>query len=272
MFNQKRILVLITGQLRFLDQENILRLKNSFENFELDFFVLAWKGQKKNIIDEFKKNYKPIFYHEIDEYNFDHILKEIKYSDGAVKTENILHMWKGISEAAKFLKNFYSNKNDKPFYILRYRSDILPKEKEKFLIKRELSQKNILIPDRYHWHGINDQIFLCKFEDIYLFENLDNFLHEHISEQRFFCSEYILLRFLKENNFKIIYNDFNYNIMRRQITELNNIKNFTRTKDFIPLKDLVIIKQTKMVYKFRNFKEYFIKKTKRNNYQDIIIK
>ena len=71
MFNQKKVLVLITGQLRFLNRENILRLKNSLENFELDFFVLAWKGQKKSIIDEFKKNYKPIFYHEIDEYNFD---------------------------------------------------------------------------------------------------------------------------------------------------------------------------------------------------------
>ena len=69
MFNQKKILVLITGKLRFLDQKNILRLKSSFENFKLDFFVLAWKGQKQSIIDEFKKHYKPIFYHEIDEYN-----------------------------------------------------------------------------------------------------------------------------------------------------------------------------------------------------------
>ena len=275
MFNQKKILVLITGKLRFLDQKNILRLKNSFENFKLDFFVLAWKGQKQNIIDEFKKHYKPIFYHEIDEYNFNHIVEKIKYPDGAVKTENILHMWKGISEAAKYLKKFYSSKNEKPFYILRYRSDILPKEKEKFLIEKELSSKDILIPDRYHWHGINDQVFLCKFEDIYLFENFDYFLDKHISEQRFFCSEYIFLRFLKKNNFKIRYNDFNYNIMRRQMFELNdkkNIKDFVRIKDFIPIKDLIIIKQTKMVYKFRNFKEYFITKTKRNNYQDIIIK
>ena len=56
--------------------------------------------------------------------------------------------------------------------------------------------------------------------------------------------------------------------MRRQIFETNEKKNI---KDFIPIKDLIIIKQTKMVYKFRNFKEYFITKTKRNNYQDIII-
>ena len=137
MVNQKKILVLITGQLRFFDQKNILRIKNSFENFKLDFFVLAWKGQKQNVVDEFKKNYKPIFYHEIDEYNFNQILEKIKYPDHAVKTENTLHMWKGISEAAKFLRKFSLNQNEKPFYILRYRSDILPKGNEKFLIKKE---------------------------------------------------------------------------------------------------------------------------------------
>ncbi len=266
MFNQKKILVLITGKLRFLDQKNILRLKNSFENFKLDFFVLAWKGQKQSIIDEFKKHYKPIFYHEIDEYNFNHIVEKIKYPDGAVKTENILHVWKGISEAVKYLKNFYPSKNKKPFYILRYRSDILPKLNSEFL-KKKLNNREILIPDRYHWNGLNDQIFLLRYDDFILFDEIDEFIKKHIRNNRFFCSEYIFQQFLRKQKFKIKFSQFDYNLMKFK----NQNKPFSDIKTKKPIVDWFNCKINKLKYKLRNFNEHYIKKKYRNKNQDIEI-
>jgi len=155
----------------------------------------------------------------------------------------------------------------KPDYILRYRSDILPKDNQTLIDKNEVKRGQILIPDRYHWNGLNDQIFMINTEDIEIFKKFDSFLNEHIERNRFFCSEYIFQRFIKKIKFKIKYSNFDYNVMR-----FNNYKKSSNhaysKKIFI---DLINCKINRFKYKIRNFKEHFIKKTNRNNKQDILV-
>ena len=85
-----------------------------------------------------------------------------------------------------------------------------------------------------------------------------------------FSSELIFQRFLKEKKIKIKFVDYNYNIMRRE--NINNKK--VENKKIIKLKiyDKITIKLNKIKFKLRNFNNFYLKKNKRNNQQDIIIK
>jgi len=57
--------------------------------------------------------------------------------------------------------------------------------------------------------------------------------------------------------------------MRKLKKDSKNLKNIKITK--IPLSDKIFIKLNKLKFKLRNFNNFFISKTKRNNQQDIII-
>ena len=57
--------------------------------------------------------------------------------------------------------------------------------------------------------------------------------------------------------------------MRKLKKNNKNLKNIKITK--IPLSDKIIIKLNKLKFKLRNFNNFFINKSKRNNQQDIII-
>ena len=159
----------------------------------------------------------------------------------------------------------YDKKLDKPDYVLRFRSDILPKDGQKFINDKFIGQ-SIIVPDRYHWNGLNDQIFLLNFEDLKIFDNFDQFLKKHIEDDRFFSSEYIFLRFIKKY-LKISYTDFDYNIMR--------IKNTQKKSKDVDSKMLMIdkinCKINKLKFKIRNFKNHYIKKINRNKFQEIYI-
>ena len=57
--------------------------------------------------------------------------------------------------------------------------------------------------------------------------------------------------------------------MRKLKKDNKNLKNIKITK--IPLSDKINIKLNKLKFKLRNFNNFFINKSKRNNQQDIII-
>lgn len=57
--------------------------------------------------------------------------------------------------------------------------------------------------------------------------------------------------------------------MRKLKKDNKNLKNIKITK--IPFSDKIFIKLNKLKFKLRNFNNFFISKTKRNNKQDIII-
>ena len=266
MSKKKRVLVLISGQLRFFSIKNYENLIKNFKDYELDFFIVCWNNQDEENIKLFKKNYNPINLIEINTRNFSLESNNIKYPDTEVNTENTFHMWYSFSEGCKKIKNFHFSKN--PDYILRYRSDIFPDLNQTF-INKNLKQKQLFIPDRYHWNGINDQFFLFNYSDIDYFTKVINYLEDYQKKNLFFSPELIFQRFLKKIKFRINYIDYNYRIMRKLKKDSKNLKNIKITK--IPLSDKIFIKLNKLKFKLRNFNNFFISKTKRNNQQDIII-
>ena len=263
----KKILIIIPGKLEFYKEENYNLIKEFFRNFDVNFFIIGWENQDEKIIENFKKIYYPLNIEFMPEYSFVNVMDKIKYPDHAGNALGTLHMWKSIVLSFEKVNKFFFDKSDKPDYILRYRSDILPKKNQIFADRDPLVVNEILIPDRYHWNGLNDNMFLIRYNDLNLFKNFSNFLEKHIKENKFFCSEYIFQQFLKKSKFKIKYSDFDYNIMR-----FKNHKKFSKNeKSKKPLADWYNCKLNRLKFKIRNFDKFFIKKSNRNNKQHINI-
>ena len=92
---------------------------------------------------------------------------------------------RSIQQSFKEIFNYYKHRKIKPDYVIRYRSDILPRGNLS-LFKKRLHTNEILVPDRFHWNGINDQIFVIKYKDIKLFFDIDKFIRKFIENNRFF--------------------------------------------------------------------------------------
>tara|TARA_Y100000816_G_C26066942_1_gene560798 strand:+ start:113 stop:928 length:816 start_codon:yes stop_codon:yes gene_type:complete len=262
---KKKILVIISGKLNFFSKKNFYKIKDSFKDYDLEFCLFPWQGQSAEVKKKFLDIYKPIHFEEIETYDFEKEVKLIKFPDYAGNPIGTLNMYRSICVSFNIVDKMYFKKLNKPDYVLRFRSDILPKDNQKFINKAQI-EKSILVPDRYHWNGLNDQIFLINFKDLKVFENFNNFLKKHIEENRFFSSEYIFLRFIKKY-FKINYTNFDYNIMRFK----NNFKKFKNIESKKLLIDQINCKINKFKFKIRNFKDHYIKKINRNKFQEIFI-
>ena len=262
---KKKILVVFSGKLNFFSKENYSKLIESFKGYDLEFSIFPWEDQSTEVVKKFLEIYNPAHLEKIKNYNFQDDVKKIKFPDYAGNPIGTLHMYKSICISLNMVKKIYNNKENKPDYILRYRSDILPKVNQNY-INKKLEGKSILIPDRYHWNGLNDQIFLIRFQDLKVFDYFEEFLNNHILSDRFFSSEYIFLRFINKY-FKIHYSNFDYNIMRMKNT-LKKSKNIESKKLLI---DTINCKINKLRFKLRNFKDHYIKKINRNKFQEIYI-
>ena len=263
----KKIVVLITGQLRYFNELNYEVLKNSLKEYDLSFYIVCWKNENKEIKKKFLKIYNPIKLIEIEDKCFLSNVKKIKVPDTAVKSENIFKMWHSFIRGCEFLKK---EKFDIcPDFILRYRSDLLPSNDQKIDLD-SCGENNILIPDMNHWNGVNDQFFIFRFSKIDKIITFSNFISEYLNKKLLFSSELIFQRFLKKLSLDINYINFNYKIMKKK----NNIKNRSLKKDIqnnIPFKEKFFVSINKLKFKLRNFKEFYITKNKRNKYQDIVI-
>ncbi len=265
----KKIIVLISGKLKYLSDQNFYRIKKNFKNYDVDFFLTPWEGENIDLINTFTQIYKPIAIKKISQSNFKYKIQSIKYPDNAASLEGFFYNWEGVCKGLNEIELYFSKKSSSPDFILRYRSDILPKKKSFFDIKNINANKRIIIPDRYHWNGTNDQIFLFKFSTIKTFKKFSKFIDSHIKDNRFFSGEYIFYRFMKKNNLIPIFNNFDYRIMREKNFKKKNLSSNLKSK--IPLRDNFLIKFNKLIYKIRNFKEFYLLKSNRNKFQDITI-
>lgn len=265
----KKIIILISGKLKYLSDQNFLRIKDSLKDFEVNFILTPWALEDENLIKKFEYNYHPLIIKKINPTKYDDYINQIKFPDNAGSMEGFFYNWDGICKGYEEIINYCNKKNYIPDYILRYRSDILPENNSIFNLKNNLKNNQIVVPDRFHWNGINDQIFLTNFNTIKNFENFFSYIETHISQNRFFSGEYIFYRFLKKNNFKVFFNNFGYNLMREKNFKKDKLPKQIKSK--IPMRDHLEIKLNKIKYKFRNFNDFFVLKKKRNKYQDIKI-
>lgn len=258
-------LAFIPGKLNYFSEKNLSEFKKNIDA-DLNFCLFPWEDTKKKKIDNIKKIYKPIFLKKIYKPNFEKTVKKIKYPDHAGSKIGTLYMWESIRQSFLQVKNFYKDKKDKPDYIIRYRYDILAKQKFKFF-KNDLLKNEILIPDRYHWNGLNDQIFIIKFSDIHLFLDLNNFIKKFIQDDKFFCSEYLFQQYLKYKKIKVKYSNFDYNLMRFK----NHKKISKNIRSNMKFLDRFNCKLNKFKFRLRNFENYYIKKKYPNKNQEKII-
>jgi len=259
------ILTFLSGNIRFFSSKNVTRLKKNLKA-DLKFCLFPWHNIELTKINLIKKKYKPILLKKIHKPNCDKILNKIKYPDYGGNAVGTLYMWDSIRKSFLEIYEFYKKKKVKPDYIIRYRSDILPKGSIS-IFKHELSNKEIIVPDRYHWNGINDQIFVIRFSDIKLFFDIHKFISKFIFEDKFFAAEYLFQQFIKYKKIKVKYSKFNYNLMR--FKNIKKVQNNIKSK--MKLSDKINCKINKLKYRIRNFEDYYIKKKYLNKNQEKII-
>ena len=265
---KKKILVIISGKLTFFSSKNFYKLKESFKEYDLEFCLFPWRGQSPEIKKKFLNIYKPIHFYEIENHDFEKDIEKIKFPDHAGNPLGTLNMYKSISISFKIIKKMYDKKIDKPDYVLRFRSDILPKDDQKFINDTFIGQ-SIIVPDRYHWNGLNDQVFFSKVKTLSVFDDFFKFIDSSINNNDFICPEYNFYKFLKKKKVKTVFFDFNYQILKNQKL-INNKELFVKEKkSYIPLRDKINIKILKLLYKLRNFNDFYIKKNKRNKTQNL---
>ena len=189
----KEILIVLPGQLNFFSKKNYDYIKKLFK-CKINFFICPWEDTNYKKIKKFKIIYNPIKIKKIKKKNFTNELKKIKYPDPEGNPVGTMYMWDSIEKSLKEIYKFYKFKK-KPDYIIRYRSDILPINNKKLQFLEKIRSKNILVPDRFHWNGINDQFFIFSYLDIKLFFDLNKFISNFIKKDRFFSSEYIFQQF-----------------------------------------------------------------------------
>ena len=66
----KKIVVLITGQLRYFNELNYKVLKKSLKEYDLYFYIVCWKNENEDIKKKFIKLYNPIKLIEIEDKCF----------------------------------------------------------------------------------------------------------------------------------------------------------------------------------------------------------
>ena len=263
----KKIIVLLTGQLRYFSELNYKNLKNSLKDYDLSFYIVCWENEKKEIKDKFVKLYNPIKFLEIQDKDFSEEVKKIQIPDTAVKSENIFKMWYSFIKACELLSK--EKFNEAPTYILRYRSDLLPLENQNIDIKFS-NNNDIFVPDLNHWNGINDQFFIFHYSKLNKMIEFLEFIYKYLNKKLLFSSELIFQRFLREKNLKVKYINFNYKIMKKKVNIQSNT-DFENKSIQIPFKEKIFININKLKFKFRNFKEFYITKNKRNKFQDTLI-
>jgi len=261
---KKKLFILFSGEMRFF-YENFLSINETFEDYDKIFLFYPWKHQSEKI-KTFEKYYKENQINYIFENDWNKIMGKIRFQDNASSIPGMFFMWDALTQSFSKLKHEL-NEND---IILRFRTDIKINSKKLNLNLDDISDNTLYIPDCYHWNGYNDQVFLSKVKTLNKFSNFFETVNKFIENNHFICPEYIFYKFLKKKKINIIFFEFNYQILKNK--KILNIKDqlVKKEKSYIPIKDKIIIKILKLLYKLRNFKEFYIKKNKRNKNQNLL--
>ena len=263
ILNKKKLFVLYSGELRFFEQ-NFLSLSQNLDEFEIVYLFFPWEREKSKL-HLFKKYYLNHYVEFISEHNWEKNINRIKYPDYAANIPSLFYMWDALTQSFSKLKN----KLEDDDIIMRFRTDIKIHSKKLNLNLNNLKDNTLYIPDCYHWNGYNDQVFLSKVKTLSVFNDFFGFINSLIDNNDFICPEYNFYKFLKKKRVKTIFFNFDYQILKNQELIKNKELFFKEKKSYIPLKDKINIKILKLLYKVRNFQNFYIKKKKRNKTQNL---
>ena len=255
---KKKIYILFSGQLRFFE-ENLKSIEKSLKYVNKIYLFCPWTTEIKKI-KLFKKNYKISKFELIKQKDWTNHIKKVKYPDRANShISNLFYMWDALIQSFEYYTKILDN-ND---IVIRLRTDIKITSKKFELNFNEIKNETLYIPDCYHWNGLNDQVFVSKVSTLKKFKLFFKFLENMIRDDRFISPEYVYYKFIKMNKLNIVFFNMDYQILRKKI-----IYN-KRSQTIIPLKDQLVIKTLKLLFKLRNFNQFFIRKSKRNKNQNL---
>lgn len=260
---KKKLFIVFSGELRFFEQ-NFLSIKKNLNEFEKIYLFYPWTKEKSKI-ELFKKYHNNGNIEYILEQNWKETIERIKYPDYAASIPSLFYMWDALTQSFLKIRNKLSDDD----VIMRFRTDIKIHSTKLNLNLNDIKDNTLYIPDCYHWNGYNDQVFVSKVKTLSRFDDFFEFINFSIDNNDFICPEYNFYKFLKKKKINTIFFEFNYQILKNQKI-INNKKLFVKEKkSYIPLKDKINIKFLKILYKFRNFKNFYIKKKNRNRTQNI---
>jgi len=262
--SKKKLFILFAGEMRFF-HDNILSINESLNEYDKTFLFYPWIHQSE-VIKKFIKYYIKNDISYIKENNWEKFLNKIKYPDNAASIPGLFFMWDALTQSFSKLKH---NLDDDDL-ILRFRSDIKINSKKLNLNLDNVKNNTLYIPDCYHWNGYNDQVFFSKVKTLNKFSNFFEFVNKSIEKNYFICPEYIFYKFLKKEKINTIFFELDYQILKNKKIVENKDMLVKGKKSYIPIKDRITIKILKILYKFRNFKEFYLKKKKRNKNQNLI--
>ena len=258
MKKKNKIYILFSGQLRFFE-ENLKSIEKSLKYVDKLYLFCPWNTEIKKI-KLFKKYYKNSKFKLIKQRNWTNHIQKVKYPDKANShVSNLFYMWDALVQSFQY----YIKILDKDDIVVRLRTDIKIKSTRFQLDFSKIKNGTLYIPDCYHWNGLNDQIFVSKVNTLKKFKFFFKFLDIMIKDNRFISPEYVYYRFIKMNKLNIIFFNLDYQILRKKISYIRK-----RSQTIIPLKDQLVIKNLKFLFKLRNFNQFFIKKNKRNKNQN----
>ena len=260
---KKKLFILFSGEMRFF-YENFLSINETFEDYDKIFLFYPWKHQSEKI-KTFEKYYKENQINYIFENDWNGILRKIKFQDNAASIPGMFFMWDALIQSFSQLKHKL-NDND---LIIRFRTDIKINSKKLNLNLDNVKNNTLYIPDCYHWNGVNDQVFISKVKTLTKFSTFFEFVKQSIKKNNFICPEYTFYKFLKKEKINIIFFEFDYQILKNKKIIENKDKLVIGKKSYIPLNDKITIKILKFLFKLRNFREFYIKKRKRNKNQNL---
>ena len=246
----KKIAFLISGNIRIYEKNFIFldSIKKILKDYEIIFISSVWQNQVE--IDEFTKKYQIKFINQLEEKDWSHKIKEVKYVTGeenlSWKLKNIFHMWYAITENIKFLEDVVSKNNIKIDYVCRFRTDITTLKEIKNFQKDLLNihDNEILLSSNRHFRGITDLFFIANYQTFLKIKNIMVFFDQFSKQERVFNPEYVFYCFLNENNFKI-------KIAYQLEIAIIRIEEAKPTKEaHIPFKDKINMKIAKRKIKF----------------------
>jgi hypothetical protein len=151
----------------------------------------------------------------IDSINFEEYYTKLGNWTGMTE-EMTRHLIKNMCLALyskKEITSFYENYKDDYDYAIIIRPDLFIESPIDINYFNELTDNNIILPEKDWWHGCNDRICIGKPNTILycgkLFDDLKSY-----SEQKSIISEVYFLDKLKEQNISILKKDLKYHVVR----------------------------------------------------------
>ena len=209
-----KVAVFLTGRLSKHYVYTYRNILNTFKDCEIDFFVMHC-CKDEELINKMKELYKPVLCQttKIEDYSFLNKIKNVKPPRPNIF--NVVNMFNNRFTLFNVFEKYCQENNKNYGLVVSYRFDLHAK-KSQFSMKKfyeQLQDNSILIPRKFDWGGLNDQMAIGRIEIMKKYFSLFEKLPELLENQAFHAETLLKVHVNNEKikvkrfwyNYKIIY-------------------------------------------------------------------